>query len=154
MKKIATGGIAALLLQGPVSAQTFETWAPWEVDTVVSAWTLKRFVDPSAEFLSKPKGAPVSGAFSLDTPDSPYKRGARNTAFDEVVRRNALASPCLERLAPIVRTLELSPWRKSAHPESEAFEQGLVPLLPGAPEGSLEPAFHYLDEFCRTGGKR
>lgn len=141
-----------LLCQGLAQAGTFETWAPWEVDSVVSAWALRRFVDPQAVFVTRLKGSPVSARASIDTPDSDYKRGARSTAFDEVVRRNQAASPCLEKLAPIVRTLELSPWRKSADPLSEAFEQGLVPLIPqGLGVASLEPAFAYIDAFCARG---
>lgn len=133
----------------PVYATTLSTWAPWEVDSTVTAWYLKRNVIQNAEFRSLPKGTHIEPEASIDIPDSPYRRDARNTAFDSAIKKHSITSSCTDKLAKIVRLLELAPWRKSTSTEAEAFERGILPLLPRQPsDGGLEQAFGYLDKFC------
>jgi hypothetical protein len=138
---------------GSVSAQgrLYTTWAPWQADSVLAAWALKRFVDPDAQFESAAGGTRLPADRALDTPDSPYRRTAARTAFEEVVRLHKLDFACIERLRPIIRVLELARWRKSESPQAEGFESALSQRLPREPgRGGLEPAFSYIDSFCAS----
>ncbi len=144
--------LGGLLLSGPAQTALYSTWAPWEIDSAAAAWVLRRHVDPDARFQSLPKGTQIAGA-TLDTPDSPFRRGASYTAFDSVIRQHRLESACLKRLTPMIRMLELTPWRKVTDPAAEALEMKLRPLLPLEPvHDGLESAFAVLDAFCQEIG--
>jgi hypothetical protein len=146
-----TLGIALLTLAMPatVQGQTLSTWAPWESDSAATAWLLQRHVYPNATFQSLPKGTPLDG-LTVDVPTSPYRRTATATAFEAAARQHTIQTPCVARLTPLLRLLELAPWRKATSPEAEAFEARLVPLLPVEPTvGGLEKAFAVLDTFCQ-----
>lgn len=129
--------------------KTYATWLPWQVDSVVAAWVLKRYVHTDALFESVPRGTDIPPERALDTPTSPYRRNGRQTAFDETLRIHKLDFACSEKLGPIVRMLELAPWRKSENPEAEKFEIELNRLMPQGPsKGGLEAAFAYIDQYC------
>lgn len=129
--------------------RTYATWIPWQVDSVVAAWVLKRYVEPGAVFESVPRGTPLPPERALDTPNSPYRRNGRQTAFDETLRINKVRFACADKLGPIVRMLELAPWRKSENPDAEKFELELNRLMPQGPaRGGLEAAFAYIDQYC------
>lgn len=141
--------VILLVANTPIYATTFSTWAPWEIDSTVTAWYLKRNIIQNAEFTSLPKGTTIEHNTSIDIPDSPYRRSARTTAFDSAIKKHLIESRCTEKLAKIVRLLELAPWRKSTSAEAEAFERSILPLLPKNPSyDGLEQAFDYLDKFC------
>jgi len=137
----------------PANAQSmiYKTWAPWEIDSFMAAWALKRYVHPEAKFVSLPKGTKTDPATTIDTPDAKYRRNATKTAFEEVVRIHKISMPCFDKIRPIVRLLELSRWRKSENREAEEFEDNLRSLLPkDTRKGNLEKAFEYVDKFCKT----
>lgn len=139
----------ALVTVATAQGQTVSTWAPWETDSVATAWVLKRQVYPDAAFQSLPRGTPLEG-LSLDVPTAPYHRTATRTTFEAAIERHSIQTPCVARLTPLIRLLELAPWRKSTNPDAEAFEARLAPLLPLEPTvGGLEKAFALLDAFCQ-----
>jgi hypothetical protein len=134
------------------SQRTYATWTPWQADSVLAAWALQRYVHPEAQFESLPRGTPIPADTALDTPDSPYRRSGVRTAFEEVLRLHRVPQdPCIEKLRPIVRLLELAAWRKAEMPDAEQFETELSALLPVSPtKGGLERALEYVDRFCAT----
>ena len=141
--------VVMLVACPPLPAVTLSTWAPWEIDTVVTAWYLKRHVMPEVKFQSLAKGTLIDHNASIDIPDSPYRRDAKNTALDSAIKIHSTSFACIEKLTYMVRLLELAPWRKSISPDAELFEQEILPMLPKRPMvGGLDPAFSYLDEFC------
>lgn len=147
--KIAWSLLCIAVASHAAHGQRIATWAPWESDSAATAWVLQRHVYPDATFQSLPKGTPIEG-LALDVPDSPYRRTATATAFEAAVRQHQIQNPCVARLTPKIRLLELAPWRKSTSPDAEDFEARLAPLLPSEPTvGGLEPAFAFLDTFCQ-----
>jgi hypothetical protein len=134
---------------GCAAERVYTTWAPWQVDSALAAWAIKRYVDPGAQFESVVTGTRLAADRALDTPDSVYRRTAARTAFEEVVRVHGLEFNCAARLRRIVRVLELVRWRKAENPEAEAFELALNERLPRTPQrGGLEAAFAYIESFC------
>jgi hypothetical protein len=145
----------ALNVNADASARTYVTWAPWQVDSVLVAWVIKRFVEHDVEFEAVAPGTTVASDVALDAPTSRYRRNARRTAFEEAARVLRVESQCIEALRPINRVLELAAWRKSEFPEAEAFELGLTRLLPSGPaKGGLEQAFAFIDAFCAKRGMK
>ncbi|MEW6167766.1 MAG: chromate resistance protein ChrB domain-containing protein [Pseudomonadota bacterium] len=126
------------------------TWEPWEPDTAVAAWVLARFVDPNLRFESYPRGTRLQAVEALDTPDARYRRSARETATEAVVRIHRVAQPCLGPIVEWVRVIEIGKWSKAAVPQAEAFEAGLVARLPQGQSGPVDvgPVFEWLDRQC------
>lgn len=159
LARLALTALLAACLGAGLSAhaappRAYVTWHPWQADSVLAAWALKRYVAQNAEFESVPNGTPIALEQALDTPDSPYRRNALRTAYEEALRIHRIESQCAERMRPIVRVLELVQWRKAEHPEAESFEAGLLPLLPQQPSrGGLTAAFAYIDQFCSGKGQ-
>lgn len=134
---------------GYSQAASYSTWVPWQVDSVAAAWVLKRYVQPDAKFSSVPRGTSLPTAMALDTPDSPYRRSGRMTAFEQALRLHKVDVSCRGDLKKVVRLLELAPWRKMENPAAEKFEHDLNLLLPAGPTaGGLEAAFNYIDNYC------
>jgi hypothetical protein len=150
MKQICLLSLSVFLLFGAtVSAKTLITWAPWEIDSTVTAWYLKRYVLQDVEYKSVPKGTLTESELSLDQPNSPYRRSAKQTTLDSAIDRHKYTNKCIKELVKVVRLLELMPWRKSTQADAEQFEYELMPLLPKQPvKGGLEFAFDYLDTYC------
>ena len=131
--------------------EQYTTYFPWETDSVLVAWLIKNHVDENATFSAIAKGGKTTKKFSINTAKSSFRRTARFTAFDTACRIFRINDRCVQKIQPIIRILEMTPWRKQEYPEALRFEQGLVPLFPKQPRvGSLEKAFSYIDRFCNS----
>ncbi len=83
-----------------------------KVDRIACPWLIRKFVDPSAEFLFVPADRVVEtakreGAIAFDAPGvelTHFKEGERQfVSFDAIIRRYGLGDPALLELAKIVR---------------------------------------------------
>ncbi len=90
-------------------------------------------------------------AININTSDSPYRRGARHTAFDVAVREFAIQNSCVKLLQRYNKILEITPWRKMEHSDAYNFERAIVPLFPKTPNGrELQRVFSFIDSFCEN----
>jgi len=127
----------------------YKSYIPWETDSVFSAWLIKRYVDENATFSTVPKSQKIKKQFAINTSYSNMRRSARFTAFEATARIYKLDNKCIDRLKPIIRVLEMTPWRKHEDMHSFRFEVGFVPLFPKEDgEQSLQSAFDYIDKYC------
>ena len=83
-----------------------------KVDRIACPWLIRKFVDPSAEFLFVPADRVVETAkreeaIAFDAPGvelTHFKEGERQfVSFDAIIRRYGLSDPALLELAKIVR---------------------------------------------------
>jgi len=147
-------GVLVILLsawpQARAAERVFQTWHPWQMDSVLVAWALTQV--PRREplvFESIVRGAPISPERAIDTPDSPYRRTGQRTAFEEAVRQVGVTHPCVPRLRDAVRVIELAAWRKPEFPVVEAFEARLLRVIPSQPmRGGLEAALAEVERYC------
>jgi hypothetical protein len=82
-------------------------WVTWEnigVDRMASAWLIKRFIDPQAEFLFVPAGAkPLpEGAEPFDIPGARFSHHRGHCTFHALLKEHKLKDPTLARIAAIV----------------------------------------------------
>ena len=106
-------------------------WVTWEnigVDRMASAWLIKRFIDPQAEFLFIPAGAkPLpEGAEPFDIPGVRFSHHRGHCTFHSLIKEHRLKDPVLVRLAAIVD-------------EADVIQ-----------EAAVEPAAPGLDLVCRA----
>jgi hypothetical protein len=77
------------------------------VDRCASAWLLKRFVDPKAEFVFVDEGGQVPGAipFDISGADLGHRRG--RCTFEAILGKHKLRDPALIELGRIIRSADL-----------------------------------------------
>lgn len=85
------------------------------VDRIACPWLIRKFVDPSAEFLYVPKEkvlqvAERGGAIPFDAPGAELHHfeedGKEFVSFDAIIRKYRLTDPALLELAKIVRVAD------------------------------------------------
>jgi hypothetical protein len=106
------------------------TWVTWQgvgVDRIGCAWLIRRFVDPTAEFLFVPVGQkPLpAGAEPFDIPGERLSHHGGHSSFHAFLAAYDLTDPVLARIARMVD-------------EADTVQ-----------EASLEPAAAGLDLICR-----
>ena len=105
-------------------------WVTWEyigVDRMASAWLIKRFIDPEAEFTFIPAGQkPLpEGAEPFDIPGVRFSHHRGHCTFYSLLKEFKLKDPILARIAQIVD-------------EADVIQ-----------EAAVEPAAPGLDLVCR-----
>jgi hypothetical protein len=104
-------------------------WVTWEnvgVDRLACAWLIQTRLDPSAEFVFIPAGAPLPpGAEPFDIPGARFSHHGGRCTFYALLAHAGLDDPVLHRLARLVDEAD----------------------VPG--EVAVEPAAPGLDLVCR-----
>lgn len=81
-------------------------WVTWEnvgIDRIGCAWLILREIDPQAEFVFVPRGAPIpSDAEPFDVPNVRFSHHGGHCSFHALVEQHNLADPVLHRIARII----------------------------------------------------
>jgi hypothetical protein len=106
-------------------------WVTWEnigVDRMASAWLIRRFIDPQAEFVFISAGQkPLpEGAEPFDIPGVRFSHHRGHCTFHALLKENKMKDPVLARIAAIVD-------------EADVIQ-----------EAAVEPAAPGLDLICRA----
>jgi hypothetical protein len=140
----------------------FVTREKAKVDRIACPWLIRRFIDPTAEFLFVPKErvlevARREGAIPFDTPGAELhhfkENGEDRVSFDAVVRKYGLADPALLDLAEIVRGADAS--LPSPRPESaglQAMAEGFRRISKDDHDNMTKqfPAYDALYAYCQA----
>jgi hypothetical protein len=87
------------------------------IDRIASAWLIKRFIDPEAQFLFAPPGEFPPDAIPFDAPGVELSHQGEDCTFETLVKRARLRDRRLRRLAEIVHEADL---RDGKYPHEEA----------------------------------
>jgi hypothetical protein len=129
------------------------TRASIHIDRAASAWLLRRFVDPGAEFVfvSDPDDVPAD-ATPFDMRGVDLGHHGADCTFETILRRHELTDPVLWRIAEIVHVADLDDDRFDA-PEAAGLDVLLRGLsMTGTDEQTLAvsgPMFDALYEYHR-----
>jgi hypothetical protein len=138
------------------------------VDRIACPWLIRKFIDPSAEFLYVAKEnvmdvAKKEGATPFDTPGAElhhYEVGGEEfVSFDAIIRKYALKDPALLELAKIVRVADGGSGREAEAAGLEAAATGFRLLAKDDLENQrLQfPLYDALYTYCKwkveVGGK-
>ena len=81
-------------------------WVTWEnvgIDRIGCAWLILREIDPQAQFVFVPRGAPLpADAEPFDVPGVRYSHHGGHCSFHAFVEQHKLADPILHRIARII----------------------------------------------------
>ncbi len=78
-----------------------------QVDRCASAWLLKRFVDPEAEFTFVGEGERLPGAIPFDMSGAELGHHRGRCTFDAILAKHKLKDPALVELGRLVRSADL-----------------------------------------------
>ncbi|SON61879.1 hypothetical protein MSIMFI_03398 [Mycobacterium simulans] len=127
------------------------TRAGVHIDRAVSAWLIRRFVDPEAVFVfvGDPDQVPAD-AIAFDMPGVELSHHHGDCTFETILRRYYLTNPVLWRIAEIVHEADLDDGRHDA-PEAAGLDTALRGLsMIGTDEQTISVAdalFAGLYEF-------
>jgi hypothetical protein len=121
------------------------------IDRAASAWLIRRFVDPDAEFLFVADPADVpDDATPFDMPGVDLSHHGSDCTFETLLRRHDLTDPVLWRLAALVHEADIDDGHYDA-PEAPGFDLALRALsMVETDERVLElsgPLFDGVREF-------
>jgi hypothetical protein len=134
-----------------VSGHRYVTHEQLEVDKLASIWLLQRFVDKEATFEFVKGDSPLTNGIPLDAPEAELRRYANNSCFETIVLKFKVQDPSIQRLAPIVRELELNAWGTKRFPESVRLQSEIKRIIdahPRQPEMCAREALAVFDRLA------
>jgi hypothetical protein len=110
-------------LFNPICAETgshlYSTWDTVELDTCISAWLIKKFIDKEAEFKFIPKGELVTEGTPFDTPDAEFRRKNNMSTYSTILKKYQLQDPVLKEIDRIVYEIEIAYWGETSQISKE-----------------------------------
>ena len=103
------------------------------VDRIASAWLIKRFIDPKAEFVFAPPAEFPADAIPFDAPGVELSHQGEDCTFETLVKRARLRDRRLMRLAEVVHEADLRDG-KYAHDEARGIDVAIRALLAASPD--------------------
>ena len=92
----------------PLHGRVWVTRRDVHVDRIASAWLIRRFIDPAAQFrFVDPTGyEPAPGELRFDMYDAEYTHEGAHCTFETLVARFGLAEPALQVIGEIVHDID------------------------------------------------
>jgi hypothetical protein len=103
------------------------------IDRIASAWLIKRFIDPEAQFLFAPPAEFPPDAIPFDAPGVELSHQGEDCTFETLVKRARLRDRRLNRLAEIVHEADLRDG-KYPHEEARGIDVAIRALLAASPD--------------------
>lgn len=125
----------------------YSTWSTQELDSVASAWLIKRFIDPEAVFLFFPDGTLISEGVSFNTPDGTFTRTHNQTSYEQIIAAYQLKDETLIVIGTVVHAVEIDYWLGSDDPLVAEVDAGIQAIIQraGDPAKIFEESFVYFD---------
>jgi hypothetical protein len=103
------------------------------IDRVASAWLIKRFIDPQAQFVFAPPAEFPKDAIPFDAPGVELSHRGEDCTFETLVKRARLRDRRLARLAELVHEADLRDG-KYPHEEARGIDVAVRALLAASPD--------------------
>jgi hypothetical protein len=103
------------------------------IDRIASAWLIKRFIDPAAEFVFAEPAEFPADAIPFDAPGVELSHQGEDCTFETLVRRARLRDRRLRRLAEVVHEADLRDG-KYPHAEARGLDVAIRALLAASPD--------------------
>jgi hypothetical protein len=103
------------------------------IDRLGSAWLIRRFIDPEAEFLFAPPAEFPKDAIPFDAPGAELGHQGEDCTFETLVKRARLRDRRLTRLAEVVHEADLRDG-KYPHEEARGIDVAIRALLAASPD--------------------
>lgn len=130
----------------------FWSHTPIEPDTLASAWLIRRYVDPHAEFRFVPRDAETLDGIPFDLPLVDLSRTFDRSTFHVIRDAYSLDDPRLDGLVSLIDEIEIRHWNAEPGEEASSLEARLRTVLDHAadPHDAVESALSLFDELLPT----
>lgn len=120
-----------------------------EVDRVASAWLIKRYVDPEAEFIFFEDGQLVTRGTAFDTPDARFSRTHNLSTFEVLMRHFRINDPKVTALAAAIHQIEINYWTGAGTAPAADLASQINAVIKANPDpgGCLAKCFDLLDQI-------
>ena len=128
--------VLALLLGGcreEPGTLSYITWDGLEPDKWASVWLIRK-LEPDAEIVIRPVGAPLEGGIPFGVPDSDLRRTQGVSIYESLLKSFRVRDPVLIAVGEIIHDIEISPWAPDRHAHSVFIEQAFRKLQERFPE--------------------
>ena len=125
------------------------------MDRIASAWLIKRFVDPAAEFVFAPPDQIPADAIPFDMAGVEFGHHGEDCTFETLLRRTGLRDRKLAVLAEIVHEADIKD-QKFAREEARGIDLALRALLSAIKDDyeALAQGMTLFDGLYATVGER
>ena len=103
------------------------------IDRIASAWLVKRFIDPDAQFVFAPPAEFPKDAIPFDAPGVELSHQGEDCTFETLVKRAGLRDRRLVRLAELVHEADLRDG-KYPHEEARGIDAAVRAFLAASPD--------------------
>jgi len=103
------------------------------IDRIASAWLIKRFIDPQAEFMFAPPADFPEDAIPFDAPGVELTHHGEDCTFETLLKRARLRDRRLVRIAEVVHEADLRDG-KYPHEEARGIDVAIRALLAATPD--------------------
>jgi hypothetical protein len=120
-----------------------------EVDRVASAWLIKRYVDPKAEFIFFEDGRLITRGTAFDTPDARFSRTHNLSTFEVLMHRFSIDDPKVTDLAAAVHQIEINYWAGADNETAADLARQVNAIIKAHPDPGrcLAKCFDLLDQI-------
>ena len=123
-----------------------------EIDRCASAWLIKRYADPKAEFIFFQDGELIARGTAFDTPDARFNRTHNMATFEVLLHHFKIDDPKLKTLAGAIHEIEINYWAgRSGSALAAELVVKISDIIRTNPEPGqcLEQCFRLLDSVMK-----
>jgi hypothetical protein len=144
-------------VQGRPHGRVWVTRSGVHVDRIASAWLIRRFIDPEAEFkFVPPKGyVPRRGELRFDMYEAEYTHEGNRCTFETLCRRFAVDQPGLNAIAEMVHDIDIKDgaYGRLETPGLAAVIAG-IGLVEREDDQRLRRGFELFDALLAASGRK
>ncbi len=111
-----------MVYAGQKTEHVYVTREGSEPDRGASAWLIKRYIDPQAQFRLFTQDEPVPDGITFDIPESRYRRTHRYSTYETLLHAYKITEPVVLKIGVIIHDLEINTWGKRGIKEAERVE--------------------------------
>lgn len=133
-------------------SHVYATWDIVELDTCASAWLIKNFVDPQAEFAFFPKDQVITRGIAFDTPDAKFRRIQNYSTFEVILQNYKIHDAVLQKIGALVHSIEINYWQDNAPEQALQLNQIIVDLKKQfhSPQDVIKESFPAFQKLYET----
>jgi hypothetical protein len=138
--------------QSSEAEHIYSTGRIMEVDRCASAWLIKRYIDPKAQFAFFEDGQLVTRGTAFDTPDARFCRTHKLSTFEVLMHHFKLNDPKLKALAAAIHEIEIDYWTgRKENPLAAKLSMQVREIIRANPDPGqcLEACFSYFDNLVQ-----
>lgn len=119
--------------------QLYVTWDSLEPDKWATVWLIRK-INPDADIVIRPVGAPINAGIPFGVPDAHLKRSHGVSLYESVLADSDVSGPELMAIGQMIYDIEIMPWTRNSNPHSADLEHAFRQLQERFPQRKVPVA--------------